>query len=397
MKQETIWNRDFIGIWLSNFLTFMTFYSLVATLPIFVIDILKEGKEQIGPVMTSFLLAAVLSRPLAGRWLDQFGRKKILIASLALLLASTVGYLAVKGFFILLALRFLHGLGFGVATTATGSVAADLIPAKRKGEGIGYYALSMNTAMVFGPFLGLTLVQTFSFSVYLVVISIFSIVSFLVGSMVKTPIIAESKKEKKSLHWKTFIEPNAVPISLVSLLLSFAYSGLLTFIPVYALELDLSSYAGMFYLVYAVMMLVTRPFTGRMFDRFGEHVLVYPCIILYAIGLIALSQATTPFWFLFSGAIIGLGFGTLFPCVQTIAIMATPPARSGLATGTFFLFYDIGIGVGASILGTIASVTNYQEMYLISAVLVAVTALVYYAVYHRSASRKKVEELQLDV
>lgn len=397
MKQETIWNRDFIGIWLSNFLTFMTFYSLVATLPIFVMDILKEGKEQIGPVMTSFLLAAVLARPLAGRWLDQFGRKKILIASLALLLASTVGYLAVRGFFILLALRFLHGLGFGVATTATGSVAADLIPAKRKGEGIGYYALSMNTAMVFGPFLGLTLVQTFSFTAYLVVISIFSIVSFLFGCMVKTPIIAESNKGKKSLHWKTFIEPNAVPISLVSLLLSFAYSGLLTFIPVYAAELGLSSYAGLFYLVYAVMMLVTRPFTGRMFDRFGEHVLVYPCIVLYAVGLIALSLATTPFWFLFSGAIIGLGFGTLFPCVQTIAILATPAARSGLATGTFFLFYDIGIGVGASILGAIASATNYQEMYLISAVLVAVTALVYYAVYHRSASRKKVEELQLDL
>ncbi|HJV46488.1 MAG TPA: MFS transporter [Bacillota bacterium] len=384
MSKQALWNRDFIGIWLSNFLIFTTFYALIATLPIYVIDILKGNKQQIGPIMTSFLIAAVLFRPLAGKWLDELGRKKLLFASLALFLASTVMYLGVRSFMLLVALRFLHGISFGIATTATGTIATDVIPEKRKGEGIGYYALSFNMAMVVGPFLGLTLISKYNFTLLFVLFSIFSLLAFVCGSLTKVPAHTPTKdKPRKSLHWKNFIEPNAIPISLVGIFLSFAYSGLLTFLPVYAKELGLEGVASYFYVVYAMVMVLSRPFTGKIFDRFGEKVIMYPSMALYVVGLISLSQSHTSFMLLASGAIIGLGYGTLFPSLQTIAIMLSPIHRRGLATGTFLLFFDTGIGFGASALGLIASSSSYRIMYLFASAVVVLSAITYYVLCHR--------------
>ncbi|MFE4425465.1 MFS transporter [Peribacillus butanolivorans] len=59
----------------------------------------------------------------------------------------------------LLIVHFFHGIGFGMATTATGAIVADLIPESRKGEGMGYYGLTLNLGMVVGPFLGLTIMH----------------------------------------------------------------------------------------------------------------------------------------------------------------------------------------------------------------------------------------------
>jgi len=358
---------------------------LVTTLPVYVTDVLHGGKEQIGLVMTSFLIAAVIFRPLAGKWLDDLGRKKLLVVALLMFLAASGLYFAVHGFIILVALRFLHGVSFGIGTTATGTIATDIIPDQRKGEGIGYYTLSINMAMVVGPFLGLTIVSHYGYNVLFTLFAITSLMAFGLGVITKTPEAASSLKEKKagSFHWKSFIEPNAIPVSLVGITLSFAYSGILTFLPVFAKEEGLQSMASYFYIIYALAMIVSRPFTGRILDRLGSHVVVYPCVIIYVLGLICLGAAHTPFVFLLSAAIIGLGFGTLFPSLQTIAILQTPPHRRGLATGTYLLFYDTGIGLGSTILAMIAAASNYRAMYQMSAIVVFFAVVVYYFLHHR--------------
>lgn len=157
--------------------------------------------------------------------------------------------------------------------------------------------------------------------------------------------------------------------------------------PVYAKELGFASQASYFFVLFALIMILSRPLTGRMYDQLGEHYIVYPSIVLYAIGLFVLSQSHSLFLFLTSAAIIGIGYGTLFPSFQTIVVTSSHPDRRGLATSTFLLFYDTGIAIGAFVLGMIASSISYHAMYFTSSAIVAVSLILYYGLYHQRKNK----------
>lgn len=75
MEKQPLWTRDFICICLCNLFVFITYYTLVTTLPLFVLDVLQGRERETGLVVTSLILAAVLFRrfPESG-WMNG-GRK----------------------------------------------------------------------------------------------------------------------------------------------------------------------------------------------------------------------------------------------------------------------------------------------------------------------------------
>ncbi|WP_276203350.1 MFS transporter [Cohnella thermotolerans] len=139
--------------------------------------------------------------------------------------------------------------------------------------------------------------------------------------------------------------------------------------------------------LFAVMIVLPRPLIGKLFDRYGEHVLAYPGIGLFIAGMLLLSAAHSDYVLLLSGAIIGLGHGALIPCFQTVALRSAPGGRSGLATGTFFLLFDLGYGIGSYALGIVAEHVDYAAMYRLAALIVLLSAAVYYVLHHRVKAR----------
>jgi predicted MFS family arabinose efflux permease len=281
----------------------------------------------------------------------------------------------------LLALRFLHGIGFGMATTATGAIVADLVPNERRGEGLGYYAMFMNLAMVIGPFAGLTIVQYANFVWIFALCTVLSFIALLLGAFVKMPQRAEGSAKHPTFTLSSLFEKNAVPVAVAAGILAFAYAGILSFISVYAKELGLLEAASFFFVVYAAFIIMSRPFTGRWFDTYGENKVIYPGIILFAAGLFLLSQANGTFLFLLSGAIIGLGYGTIVPSLQTVAIKRADPSKRGLATSTFFTLFDTGIGLGSYILGILAVQTGFSTLYFMLAGVALFGLFVYYMLH----------------
>lgn len=396
MQNQKLWTRDFVFVCLSSFFLFMTFYMLAVTLPIYVKEDLGGGEQDIGLTITLFIISTILLRPLAGKWIDQYNPRKLVLFALALFFSCTVMYLGVESLLALLLLRFIHGIGFGSATTMTGAMAIQLIPDSRKGEGVGYFGLCMSLAMVLGPFIGLVVLEHLSYSFVLYVCILFSFLSFLFGVNVQIPNRVPQPKGEQLTGWKSYIEPKAIPIALTGLMLAFSYCTIATFISVYAKEIGLSSSASYFFVVFAAVIILSRPLTGKLLDRQGEHVLVYPGILLFSIGMVALSQVESITAFLFSGAIVGLGFGALLPCFQTIAIKAAQKHRGGLATGTFFLFFDAGYGLGSYILGLIAGKTSYHTMFLIAGLTAFSTLVLYYLLHHKPAAapmRRSIEKM----
>ncbi len=206
-----------------------------------------------------------------------------------------------------------------------------------------------------------------------------------IASFINVPIleITVEKFSKKGLKLSNFIESKAAPISVVILLLGFCYSGIFTFINLYALENNLVNTASFFFLVYSIAILISRSFTSRLMDVKGANYVMYPGFILYTLGMLFLSSAHNGFILLISGFLIGLGFGNLQSCTHAIAIKVVNHYRIGLATSTYFIFIEIGSGLGPFLLGLLIPIISYSKLYAFLSVIVLLSSVIYYLLHGR--------------
>ncbi|RDY66652.1 MFS transporter [Halobacillus sp. SY10] len=388
-RQPRLWTSSFLNVCASNFLVFLVFYLLFVTMPIYTIESIGVAEGEAGLIITVFLLAAILIRPLSGQWVESFGRKPVVVTALSIFLGSSFLYLWFDAFSALLIVRFIQGIGFGMGTTALGAIAADVVPDQRKGEGLGYFAMSMNFAMVIGPFLGLTLIQNAGFTVMFYVCVSLAVMALLTGLVIRVDPLAEPAKKSLVPSMHNLLEKPVIPIALTGAVMALAYAGVLSFVSVYANQLGLAEAASYFFVVYALVLLVSRPFTGRWFDQYGENVIVIPSILIFGAGMMILSFANTAFVLLLAGGLIGLGWGTLVPSMQTIALKKVPE-RAGSATATFFTIFDIGIGVGSYVVGAIATGIGFSSLYFNSS-FVVFGAVVLYILLHGRKVRSNAE------
>ena len=144
--------------------------------------------------------------------------------------------------------------------------------------------------------------------------------------------ISDKLNTPKPKFISRFIEINALPISIIMLLAAICYSGVLSFINFYAKELNLVQAASFFFLMYAIAILISRPFTGPLMDRKGENIIIYPAFIIMGVALILLSFAQTSTMLLICASLLGFGYGNIQSVCQTIAVKSASLERMGIAT-----------------------------------------------------------------
>lgn len=392
MSQPRLWTKSFIIIILTTFFTFLTFYLLMTSMTVYTISQFQASQSQAGLASTTFIIGGLISRLLAGRYLEAIGRKKLMYSTLALYLAACICYFAVHDLSLLFIIRFIHGLAFGASTTALTTAAMDMISHERRGEGTSYFSLSSTLATAVGPFLGLMITQQGDFKVVFGACTVFSVISIVIALFAQIPeakLSPEQLAAMKSFTFKDFIETKALPISFIIFLMGIAYSGILSYLNSYAIEINLTGAASFFFIVYAVVVLVSRPFTGRLLDSKGDNLIMYPALALFVVGLVVLGESYHGVTLLLAGVIIGLGYGTVLSCAQAIAAKEAPRHRIGLATSTYFLCVDSGLGVGPIVIGLTVTSLGYRGMYLMMAALVLVSILVYYWVHGKKSAAQK--------
>jgi MFS family permease len=377
---DKIWTRDFLLLSLSNFLMFLSFFFLLSALPLYMVNELKAREEQVGLLIGMFTVAAVIVRPYAGMMLDKLGRRRVILVSMALFSLATAGYLLAGSVLMLLLLRLFHGAAFGVSTTAQGTLAADLVPASRRGEGLGYFGTFTVLAMVIGPALGLTVSRKMSFESLFTVSLLFSLVSWGTAALIRYP--RQQEESLASLRfrlsdWLKMIEPRAFPYSLPLVGLAVVFGGIVSFIPLYSETLGGAELAGGFYVAYALALVGARVVSGKVFDRRGPDLVVYPGILSYVVGLSLLAATHGPVLLYLAGAFIGAGYGSIQPCLQALVIRDAPESRRGAATATFFIAVDVGIGLGSFFLGFVAGSIGYRGMFAFVILFVLLSGLLY--------------------
>ena len=397
MNKPKLWTKNFLIISFLHFFITLNFYMLMVIISVFAIDNFRSSPGEAGLSASIFVIGTLIARLFSGKWIERTGRKKTLCAGLSLSLVMTLLYFKIPSIAFLLVVRFLHGAGFGIASTAAGTIVTNIIPEERTGEGLGYFMLSNTLAMAVGPFLSMYISRHGNFNMIFVVAVVFAALGFVNALFLFVPEINLTKQQMEAargFNLRSFFEPKALPISLVCGMIAFCYSSVFSFLTAYSREIHLVDTASFFFVVYSVTMLFSRPQAGRLFDRKGEDFVMYPAILIFAIGMTILSQAHDGYVLLLAGSLIGIGFGSVPTVGQAVSVRMTPPHRIGLAISTLWMFVDTGVGVGPFVFGLLITPAGYRGAYLCMAVLALACIFLYYILYGRKA--KKIKEVSVN-
>lgn len=386
-KREKLWTKGFILTSVVNMMLTLSLYLLLVTMAVYAMDTYDASISMAGFVSSIFIIGTLFGRLYGGKNIANIGNRKMLLFGAAAVLVSTALYFVPMGIYPLMGLRFLHGVALGLAATATGTIVAQIIPRSRSGEGIGYFSMSVVLATAIGPLIGVVLLNQYGFTSIFLFSLVMAVISLLLSLRVRPPEVeAPAVSSYKRFSLSDYFETRALPISSVMFVLAFAYSSILSFVTGYASEIDLVEAGSFFFLVYGVSVLLSRPVTGPLMDRKGANIVVYPALILFAAGMLTISQADTGWMLLLAALLIGLGYGNFQSISQALAIKATPRHRMGLANTTYFIALDLGLGFGPLVLGFIVPLLGYRGMYF-SLVTVILIGMVVYHFAHGMKSR----------
>lgn len=373
LSKEKIWTKDFILIVFANFFIFLGFQMTLPTIPLYV-EKLGGNDQLIGFVVGIFTFSALLLRPFIGNWLETKGRRLIYLTGLTIFVVSVGSYGFLTSIALLFIMRVIQGAGWGFSTTASGTIATDLIPAARRGEGMGYFGLSGNVAMSIGPSLGLILTGILSFKLFFLICSGLGLMALLLSTRVtyrKVDPETKRAKAKLDIYEKTALKP-----AVLMFFLTVTFGGIASFLPLYTAQKHISGIQW-YFMVYALSLILTRTFAGQLYDRKGHQAVFIPGTLLVFIAMLLLAWLPSSTILYTAAVLYGFGFGTVQPALQAWSIENTPVNRRGMANATFLSFFDLGIGIGAMVFGQISHLFGYSTIYQTAAVSVFLSMLLY--------------------
>ena len=406
MAKDRLITPSYCFILAANFLLYFGFWLLIPVLPFYLSEFFQAGNSTIGIVLSCYTVAALCIRPFSGYLLDTFARKPLYLFAYFIFMMMFGGYLIAGSLTLFIIFRIIHGVSFGMVTVGGNTVVIDIMPSSRRGEGLGYYGLTNNTAMSIGPMFGLFLHDAgVSFATIFCYAFGSCILGFLCASLVKTPYKPPVKREPISLD--RFILMKGLPAGLSLLLLSIPYGMTTNYVAMYARQIGLNTQTGFFFTFMAVGMAISRIFSGKLVDRgkitqviaAGLYLVVFSFFLLSTcVYLIQWNDTACTLLFFGIALLMGVGFGIMFPAFNTLFVNLAPNSQRGTATSTYLTSWDVGIGIGMLTGGYIAEISTFDKAYLFGACLTVVSAL-YFRLkvtphYHKQATMRKKERYE---
>lgn len=392
MKQEAelvekpkLFAGNYLKIWVANFMLYFSFYFVTPILPLYLRDVFDADKATIGLVLSGYSVAALAIRIFSGYIVDRFSRKKVLLLGFIAFALFFFGYYITGSIVLFAVIRTLHGAPFGLASVSSSTVAIDVLPSQRRGEGIGYWGLSNNFAMALSPVLSLWLyTHSQNYNVLFTVALAFAIAGFLINTTVeckyRPPVM---DKQKMSLDRFILLKGWSQGVCIACV--ATAYGILSTYIAIYSQDvLNITTGTGTFFMLFAVGLIMSR-FVGVKSLSRGHAVrnATYGVIfVVLGYSLFALWQNLYGYYI--SAVVIGFGQGSMYPAVQTMFLNMAPNEQRGTANSTILTSWDLGIGIGIIGGGYVAEhLGGYKFAFMMSA-LVSFVSMVFFLLYAKN-------------
>lgn len=378
VKPETtsrLWTKDFILLTLSNLFIYLNLQMITPALPAYVSEHFHVSSITISFIISMFALSAIGTRMFAGDMVTRMKRLPLVVGGLIIFMLSTMAYYGAGAIAVIVLIRITYGVGFGVISTAYGTMVSENIPKHRMGEGMGYFGLSSSFSMCIAPVIGLWLLNDYGFGTLI-------IVATLLAAIVIPITFAIRMKQKKPTETAgpmkiTLMDRDALLPCMLTILLSITYGGLITFITMLGKENHIPN-VGWFFLFNALAVLLVRPISGRIYDAKGHGAILPIGALMVVISLVILSYTTSLGTLILSAVCYGIGYGALQPSLQAWAIQRAKPENRGVANGAFYNSIDFGIALGSMTLGIIAMKTSYAMMFRLSSLFMISFIMIYY-------------------
>ena len=384
---DKIFTIDFFLIFGALLFSALVMYALMSTVTEYATS-MGTSATIAGLVSGIYIFGGLCSRIYSANALERRDWKKLAIVFLSIHFLACIFYFFANNVSLLLIVRFIHGLGFGASANAIVTIASAILPKKRFGEAFGYFMLGTTIAVGLGPYISgffydnwgsfgsFSLATAFAFlgllCILLLDISKYEIKhnSEIENGMYrdKNPnnAILEEKGRIRGVIDKIFEVP-AIPVSLFTGLTSLGYVSILSFYRLYAVEVDLVGAFSLFFIIYSIVLVASRPIAGRIQDNYGDKIVCFTGIIAQAIGLFLIAWMPSAITVFICAVCAALGFGTLNSACTAIVTRDTSANRRPYAISTFFIFCDGTMGFGPALLGSfVSAASGYAPVYFIS-------------------------------
>lgn len=387
-KEEKVrlFTGNYLKLWIANFMMYFSFYFVTPLLPLYLRDVFHADKAMIGLVLSGYSVAALAIRFFSGYIVDRFSRKKVLMISYASFALFFAGYYITGSIILFAVIRTLHGAPFGLTSVSSNTVAIDVLPSQRRGEGIGYWGLSNNFAMAVGPSLSLLLYSRFNdYNLLFTVSLVCALVGLLINSFVdckyRPPIM-----EKKKMSLDRFVLIQGWSQGICIALIAMSYGILSTYIAIYSKDvLNITTGTGTFFMLFAIGLILSRVVGVKALSRgFATRNATYGVIV------VAIGYAIFAFWqnlygYYISAVVIGFGQASMYPAVQTMFLNMTTNDKRGTANATILTSWDLGIGMGIIFGGYVAEHLGGYNSAFIMAATVSLMSVIFFLLYAKKA------------
>lgn len=370
-----LWTKNYIFMLFSNLFIYLAFYMLTPTLPAYA-KACGGSNFEASLVVSTFSITSLIVRLFIGNIMDKIEVKPLLFLGAIILGASTLSYnwLPLDA---IIVVRIVQGIGWGLASTGAAAIFSNIVPKEKRGEGMGYYSLSMIISMALSPMVAIVIMNLYSFKNIVLISIALVIMGVLFLSQVKMPkrTFAKSNSNKRFSLVDSFEKKAALP-SLLCFFLVITLCGIMSYIMLYGQELKISS-IWIYFVGFIAMVLITRPLVGKIFDERGHAVIIIPGSISLIIGLAILSYSNSIIMLILSSLFYGFGYGAVQPSLQAWAVNRSPSNRQGAANGTFLSSMDLSYTLGSILLSFIAEQKSYAVMYRFSTIFIILLLIIY--------------------
>ena len=373
---DKIWNKKFILLFITNLLMMATFYASVPIIPIYCQQIGITGSK-IGIVLTAMSITTVLFRPFAGYILDNFNRYHVYMLFLALFCLPFLGFVVFPKFGILVAIRLYMGVVYSVCGSATMTLAGDVLPSKKVGQGVNRFALTISLGMAAGPFIGIQDQNHMSSKASFIVLFILTVTALVCVSFCK---IEYPKVERKKFVLSDAFYKPALPFMFNMIFIMIPFGAVIAYSSMLAQEKGLTTVIPFFYIFLVAGMLLSKFSTQKMIDAGRHKILVVASLVVLLFTMGSYFFMETKIHLLLAGFLLGLGYGILQPLFQSFVTGTTPAPKRGAANATYLLSYDIGIGIGSFVMGIFQESIGLSKGFAITAAAYIAGGIIY-AVY----------------
>ncbi len=357
-----------------TFTVFLSLFQLLPTAPFRILD-LGGGTAAAGLFLGMLTYASALSAPITGALADRVGKRLMLLVTSIAIAGFSAAYAVSRVYWIPLLLVFFHGLFWSGLLSASSAYMTEVIPETRRAEGIGYWGMATMLATALAPWIGLQ-VYRHGWAWLCAGTACLNLVMAAIAWRLPSDSSVAARLGRERFFGGRLVEWRVVGVAMALFLCSFGYGGITSFVAVFSDRHGIRP-RSIFFTAFALTVLVTRLFSGRLADRLGHRRVLLPCLALTTIGLAFTALAHTRLQLVLAAAVFGLGFGNQYPAFVSHVLRFVDPARRGAAFGGILAAFDTGIGTGSITVGAIAQQLGLRTAFWVAAIL-SVFAIPYF-------------------